>query len=171
MRLLACSIVALSLLVLASGASSTPGARQATVRVDGTVVLRAFKTKACNATRYGTGSNISCGDVGAFRGTPSSGKASYSWRWTTKGGVTREVGNLGLNLGNGLLYLRLRGTLKTVGKATATRGVARTTGRVTFFRGSFAYRGKTATGTYTLDLVRDATTYRTLKLTVHAVVR
>jgi hypothetical protein len=167
MRVFACSSAALSVLALASGASASTQAPQATVRVVGTVTLKALKTKACKGTRY----NISCSDDGSFRGSPRSGKASYAWRWTTTGRVTREVGNLGLNLSNGLLYLRLNGIFKAVGKATTSRGVARTTGTVSFFRGSFAYKGKKASGSYTLELVRDATSYRTLKLTVRAVVR
>ncbi|MDX6511898.1 MAG: hypothetical protein QOE36_1402 [Gaiellaceae bacterium] len=168
MRLLACSSAVVSLLALAGGASATP---RSTIRLDGTVTLKVMKTKACKATRYGAGSNLACSDVGTYRGAPNSAKASYAWRWTTTGKVTSEVGNLGLNLGHGLLYLRLKGTLKTVGKPTTNKGVARTTGTVRFFKGTFAYKGKKASGTYTLDLVRNATAYRTLKLTVHAVVR
>ena len=154
------------LIVLADNASSAAKAAQTNVRVEGTVLLKVLKTNACKGDKF----SIACSDTGRFRGKPVSGKASYSWRWNTKDKRTQEVGNLGLNLGNGLLYLRLSGVLKHIGTPTAQRGVSRTTGKVRFLQGSFAYKGKTAAGTYVLDLIRSATTYETLKLTVHAVV-
>ena len=148
------------------------GATEANLAVEGTVTLRPLKTNACKAGTYQGGmSDLACSDSGTFKGKPVPGKASYAWRWTSKNGATEEVGNLGLNLGNGLLYLRLKGAFKPIGKVTLDKGVARTTGKVSFLQGSFAYKRRTASGTYTLDLVRDAKTYRTLKLTLHAIVR
>jgi hypothetical protein len=169
-RLLCLVSLLLPLALADAAASSAEKGGQTSVRVDGTVTLRVLQTKACKGTRYKFATDIACSDIGTFRGMPVSGKASYAWRWTTKGKRTQEVGNLGLNLGNGLLYLRLTGEFKAIGKTTTQRGVARTTGKVSFRQGSFAYKGKTATGTYSLDLTRNATTYKVLKLKVHAVV-
>jgi hypothetical protein len=145
------------------------------LRLDGTVKLKPLRASACKPTGNKQDSYIDCTDPGEFVGTAAGAKrnfgASYSWFWHTRGKTVTETGNLGINLGNGFIYFRLTGALRTIGKATTARGVARTTGTLRFFKGTRAYKRRTASGRYTFDIVRNRTTYTKLEIHIHAVVR
>ncbi len=158
---------------LAVTGSGSLASTSAGIVVRGTVTLRALKGNACKSTvvKATKETYISCSDVGRFRGAPAGGGASYAWRWRTRGKATSELGNLGINLGHGFAYFRLSGAFRPIGKVTTARGVARTTGTLRFLQGTFDYKGKTASGTYTFDVIRDAKTYRTLRLQIQALLR
>jgi hypothetical protein len=168
MAALCLALLASLVLAISALAATSP------VKIDGAIALKQLKTAACKS---GTGkvkgvkeTDISCSDTGVLNRKG----VSYAWLWRLrgpKGGSVSEVGNLGINRGDGFLYLHMTGKVKTVGKSTTKHGVARVTGTVSFLKGTGPYKKRTATGTYTFDVVRNATTYQVLKLTLHVTVR
>jgi cytochrome c5 len=166
------------LLALAAAAVlSAQSFAASTTRIAGTAKLKPIKAAACKA-RSGkvngkAETDINCQDTGLFQGAPRRNTgAAYSWYWRMRSGKpVKEVGTFTLNFGNGVVYLSLKGTFRTVGKATKTRGVGRTTGKWRFMRGTGAYKGGAGSGTYRLDMSRNATTYRMLNVKLTGSVR
>jgi hypothetical protein len=140
--------------------------------MSGTIRLNSIGTAKCKS---GTGkvrgkkeTDIQCYDAGRYAGMPVSGGASYSWVWYSRqGDPVIERGTIAINLGKGDVYLAAQGTVVTIGKVTTSYGKARTTGTWKFHNGNRAYKSATGSGTYTLDVVRNATTYKILKLTIN----
>ena len=149
----------------------------AATRIDGTAMLKPIKGSTCKVT---TGkvqgkneTDIACQDIGLFQGSPRNNSGTgYSWRWTSRPGeATKEVGNLLLNFGKGTVLLSVKGTFRSVGKATKTSAVALTKGTWRVKSGTGAYKGVTGSGSYRLDLRRNATVYKLLKVTLSGTVR
>jgi hypothetical protein len=139
----------------------------------GSVALKPIKTRACSSSVRGKQTLLECLDTGNYRMLGMHFGATYRWRWTLAKGTPTvpEVGSFAINLGNGLLYLTMKGTARPIGKTTASKGAARTRGTWKYLRGTRAYVKRTGTGTYTFDVERTATKYVVLRLALKGTIR
>lgn len=161
--------LALVAIALAGLAASPALAGSSAIKVAGVSNLKPLKFSACKSTTghvNGTKeTDVSCLDEGTFRGAPKLGGLSYAWLWRVRAKMkTLEVGNLTVNFGDGIVYLRLVGTVRTIGRTTQSAGAAETTGTWKIQKGTDRYKNRQASGTYTFDIKREGLRYQTLSL-------
>jgi hypothetical protein len=135
------------------------------IPIKGAVTLKPFDvTKNCGGvTTTKTIFQIHCAQLGAYKGAPAAGGASYSWQWNlardARGfttGVATERGKLILDFGaTGALYLSLVGKQVPVGTTTSIHAQGVSKGKWTIAKGTATFLGRQGGGTYRFTTVRN----------------
>ncbi len=134
----------------------------------GGALMKPLATSACKASYYKPKklTYIECSDTGVYPFPGRSLGEAYHWRWTATAGssVVREDGAFSLNVGDGAIFLTMKGTARPVGKVTTAAGTQKTTGTWKYASGTGAYKNKSGSGTYSFLIKRNARTYLVLAI-------
>jgi len=139
------------------------------------VVLKPQPASACKGLYYKATklTTLDCLDTGVYRLGGRGYGTAYRWRWSATTGkpAVPEDGSFSINLGNGNLFLRMKGIARPVGKVTTASGTQKTTGTWRYSGGSGAYKGRAGSGTYVFLVKRNATTYLVLAVSLRGTIR
>lgn len=170
------SIIVLAVAIAAAvAAQPVPSKTRASIRLQGTVTLKAVNIKQRCKFSGKTAKVIiaTCAQFGSYAGKPGPAGASYGWRWYlqigpkgTTTGNGAERGRLALNFGKlGILRVTMIGRQVPIGPVSTNAAKGRTTGTWKFESGTKGLAGRQGSGRYVFETSRKgATTFQIARL-------